>query len=45
MTGWEFYDATADADEKTHSSGFLGLWFGAFVFVIVLTIELALMNG
>ena len=45
MAGWEFYDATADADEEQKSCGFLGLWFGAFIFVIVLTIELALMNG
>jgi hypothetical protein len=44
MTGWEFYDAT-EVDDNQHSCGFLGLWFGAFVFVIVLTIELALMNG
>jgi len=41
--GWELYEPPAE-DEKP-VSGFLGLWFATFIFVIVLTIELALMNG
>ena len=43
--GWELYDASEAQEESTEPSGFLGIWLGVFVFVIVLCLEMAFMNG
>ncbi len=43
--GWELYDASNAEEKPKESSGFLGIWLGIFIFVIVISLEMALLNG